>query len=122
MTINIETENAGTYPDVDETQVLSLSDRLADGMIYLIAHDSTRDLEYAQASRWSSDEKDRWSKDSGKYVVEYHDADDYHYQAIVTSTAEVGAFLAAWAWQRDGWKDGYKWKELVELRGANQPR
>ena len=114
MTIYIETENAGTYPDVDETQVLSLSESLADGLIYLIVHDSTRDLEYAQAAHHP--------QDKGKYVIEYHDSTDYHYQATVNSTADVGRFLADWAWQRDGWKDGYQWKELVELRGANQPR
>ena len=116
MTINIETENAGTYPDVDETQVLSLSDRLADGMVFLIVHDSTRDLEYAQAAHHT--------QNKGKYVVEYHTDTDYHYhyQATVETTADVGRFLSSWAWQRDGWKDGYEWKELVELRGANQPR
>ena len=114
MTINIETENAGTYPDVDEAQVLSLSDRLADGLIYLIAHDTTRELEYAQAASHG--------QEKGKYVIEYHNADDYHYQATVETTADVGRFLSGWAWQRDGWKDGFEWKELEELRGINQPR
>ena len=114
MTINIETEDVGTYPDVDETQVLSLSDRLADDLIYVIAHDTTRDLEYAQAARHA--------QDKGKYVIEYHDSTGYHYQAKVDTTADVGRFLADWAWQRDGWKNGYQWTELVELRDANQPR
>ena len=108
MTINVETGDAGTYPDVDETQLRSLSDNLAEGSVYLIVHDSTRGREYAQAAGNPQD----------KYAIEYYDDAGYHYQTKVDTTAEVGNFLSAWAWQREGWKDGYSWTELDYLRGA----
>jgi len=107
VAISIETENAGTYPDVDEAQIIDLSERLADGMGFLIVHDSSRE-EHAQAAPGSE----------GSYVVEYCTADRHHYQATVSTPAQIGAFLAAWAWKRDGWKDGFKWTELGYLRGA----
>ncbi len=115
MTISIETGNAGTYPDVDETQLLDLCERLPDGMEFLIVHDSARN-EHAQAARTIDPE----TKEPvpGSYVIEYCTADRHHYQAKVSTTAEVGAFLAGWAWQRDGWNEGYAWTELEQLRGV----
>jgi hypothetical protein len=103
-TISVETENAGTYPEVDEAQLVDLTERLADGMQFLIVHDSVRPNEYAQAAHSATD--------AGAYVIEYQTSDDRHYQASVATPSDVGRFLAAWAWQQEGWHTGYAWKEL----------
>lgn len=103
MTISIETGTAATYVDVDEAQLLDVCERL-DELEFVIVQDTARPDEYAQAAPPT--------EHVTHYVVEYRTADQHHYQAPVASPTDVGRFLAAWTWRRDGFSDGYAWKEL----------
>jgi hypothetical protein len=109
MTISIETGNAGTYAEVDEAQLLDICERI-DELEFVLVQDTARPNEHAQAMGSAAG--------PAPYVVEYCTADRHHHQAPVDSPADVGRFLAGWAWRRDGFSDGYAWTELEELRGV----
>jgi len=118
--LEVETESAGRYDDVDLETLHRLVSQLTPENSYLILHRSDRPDEFAQAAI----QRDRGAKlMKGSFIVEFKDELREQYQAKTGDVDRVAAALEGWAFDVAGWKDDLRWKRLklnkvINFRGG----
>ena len=118
--VEVETESAGRYGDVDLEQLHRLVTQLSPENSYLILHREDRPEEFAQAAI----SRNRASKlIEGSFVVEFKDASGEQRQAKTKDRERVHGALAGWAFDLPGWKYALSWKPLklnkmIDLTGG----
>ncbi|HUR50100.1 MAG TPA: hypothetical protein VMY88_11320 [Acidimicrobiales bacterium] len=114
--VEVETESAGRYPDVDLETLHRLVSQLSDENSYVILHRSDKPDEFAQAAMAR---RPTAKTVKGSFIVEFKDASGEQCQAKVTDITKIQTALAGWAFDLDGWKEDLKWKPLKLNRAVN---
>ena len=108
--VEVETESAGRYENVDLETLHRLVSQMNPDNSYLILHRSDKPEEFAQAAiQRSRDAK----LVEGSFVVEYKDGSGDQYQAELSDLDPVRDALAGWAFDSPGWKEQLEWKRLA---------
>ena len=106
--VEVETESAGRYSDVDLETLHRLVSRLSEDNSYLIVHRPDKPEEFAQAA-FARRPNAEMIKDA--FVVEYRDAAG-QYQANTKDLGRVRDALAGWAFSLPGWRNDFEWSRL----------
>ena len=117
--VEVETESAGRYEDVDLETLHRLVSQLNPDNSYLIVHRSDKRDEFAQAA---IQRKRDATLVVGSFIVEFKDETGEQVQATTKDSDRVRDALAGWAFDLMGWKEHLKWKPLklnqvINLRG-----
>lgn len=115
--IEVETESAGRYENVDQEALHRLVSQLSPKNSYLILHRGDRPGEFAQAAIVAG----KSVKAKSSFLVEFKESGG-QFQSKTTDIDTAQAALAGWAFDVPGWKNTLKWKRLkwnkvVNLRG-----
>lgn len=105
--IEVETESAGRYKDVDQETLHRLVSQIGINNSYLIVHRAGEPNEFAKVAI----ETGRSSK-AATFVVEFKDESGVQFQSKTQDLDQVRTALAGWAFEIPGWKNGLKWKRL----------
>jgi len=108
-TITIQTESLGTFPDVTAEVLDRVLSQLDADNAYVILERSDRAEAYAQAA--IARDKNA-NQVAGRFVVEYRDGPNAHWQAFTEDIERVRDVLAGWAFDRPGWKELLTWEVL----------
>jgi len=113
--VEVETEAAGRYDDVDLETLHRLVSQLSPDNSYLILHRSDKPEEFA----WASIQRSRDTKLTKGYIVQFKDQSGEWFQAKVTDLDRVRAALSGWAFDLVGWREDLKWKPLKRNKVVN---
>lgn len=117
--VEVETESAGRYTDVDLETLHRLVGQMSSDNSYVIVHRGDKPGEFAQAAM-PRDPDSRSTR--GSFIVEFKDESGQQHQAKTKDAEKVRDALAGWAFDLVAWKDDLKWKRLklsqaINLRG-----
>lgn len=107
--VEVETESAGRYDDVDLETVHRLVSLLNPDNSYLIVHRRDKPDEFAQAA---IQRRPNAELVNGWFIVEFKDESGQQHQAETKDLERVSDALAGWAFDQLGWKDDLNWKPL----------
>ena len=108
-TVELETESAGRYGELDLETLHRLVAQLGPDNSYLILHRSDKSKEFAQAA---IARKPNASMIPGSFVVEFKDATGEQFQAETQDLDRVREVLANWAFDLGDCKLDLEWKPL----------
>lgn len=107
--IDVETETAGVYEAVTEAELHRLVQLMNPSNRYVILHRRDDPTAGAQA---------HVRADGAAYDVEYLDETGDWQTTAVRSADRVHELLAAWAFDRPGWKESARWKTVTQMAVA----
>ena len=109
-TVEMETESAGRYAELDLETLHRLVAQLSPDNSYLILQRSDKsNEEFAQAA---IARKPNASMIPGSFIVEFKDASGEQFQAETQDLDRVRDVLANWAFDLGDWKLDLEWKPL----------
>jgi hypothetical protein len=106
--LEVETESAGRYENVDRETLHRLVSQLGLKNSYLILLREEKPDEFAQVAI----EIGKTTKAQDSFVVEFKDRSGAQFQSKTTDIDQVVLVLAGWGFDIPGWKNVLKWKRL----------